>query len=295
LLNVDLALRGSPVTDKYITVTGEVAQPMTVRVPVGITLREVIALAGGSLVQDPVIMNGGAMMGQVVRDLDEPVTKTTKLLLVLPPDHYVSFLRTQSRDSFVHRAIAACDQCYMCTDYCVRHNLGHAIEPHKLILMLGAGMPITDPQLAGAFLCCECRTCNYACPVHLFPGNIAISVKQDLIKAKLKNPYARETEADPFRDVRRVPIDRLVSRLSLTRYDVPAPLTETGARFGRVTLRMKQHLGAPAQPAVAVGDRVRVGDVVGEAPPSGPSARIHASIDGVVRQVSDVVVIEAAS
>jgi len=295
LINVDMALRGVPVTDKYITIVGEVSRPVTVRVPVGITLREVIDLAGGSLVSDPVILNGGSMMGHIVRNLEDPVTKTTKLLLVLPPDHYVSFLRTQSRDTFVHRAIAACDQCYMCTDYCIRNNLGHAIEPHKLILMLGAGMPITDPQLAGAFLCCECRTCNYACPVHLSPGNIAISVKHDLMAAGLKNPYHRETEADPFRDVRRVPITRLVSRMSLTRYDVPAPLTEMGVTFRKVRLPMRQHIGAPAKPVVSVGDRVRAGDVVGEVPPTGTSARVHASLSGLVREVSDSVVIEVDS
>ena len=102
------------------------------------------------------------------------MTKTTKMLLVLPRNHYVSNLRLQSKAHVQKHAISACDQCFMCTDFCPRHALGHAIEPHKLILMLGAGLPVTDPQLAGAFLCCECRTCNYACPVHLKPGNFAI-------------------------------------------------------------------------------------------------------------------------
>ena len=295
LINVAHALDGVPVTQKYITVQGEVPHPLTVRVPVGITLREVIDLAGGSRVADPVVMVGGAMTGSVAGSLDDPVTKTTKMLLVLPRDHYVSNLRLQSRAQFERQATSACDQCFMCTDFCPRHALGHAIEPHKLILMLGAGMPVTDPQLAGAFLCCECRTCNYACPVHLKPGNIAISVKRQLLKEGLKNPYHRETEPDPYRDLRRVPILRLIARLQLSRYDLPAPLTELqGVNFRRVRLALKQHVGAPAKPTVQVGDRVHAGDVVADVATGVMGARVHASIAGVVTEVSDAVVIDAS-
>ena len=70
---------------------------MTVRVPVGISLAEAIALAGGARSADPVVLNGGAMMGSVVQNLDDPVTKTTKMLLVLPRNHYLSNLRLQTQ------------------------------------------------------------------------------------------------------------------------------------------------------------------------------------------------------
>lgn len=292
LINIVRAMDGEPLTHKYLTVIGAVNQPMTVRVPLGITFREVLDLAGGATVPEPLIMNGGAMMGVPVTDLDTVVTKTTKVLIVLPRDHYVSILRTQSPTEFNKRAISACDQCFMCTDFCPRHALGHAIEPHKLILLLGAGLPITDPQLAAAFLCCECRTCNYACPVHLVPGNIAANTKRELMKAGLKNPYHRETTADPYRDLRRVPISRLVSRLQLSRYDVPAPIVEVKKKFTHVRIPLKQHVGAPSKPVVKVGDRVKVGDLIGDIPGDALGSRIHASIDGVVREVSDAVVIE---
>jgi Na+-translocating ferredoxin:NAD+ oxidoreductase RnfC subunit len=295
LLNVTQAMQGTPVTQKYITVQGAVGRPVTVQVPVGISLREVIDLAGGLRISDPVILNGGAMTGSVAGGLEDPVTKTTKMLLVVPRDHYVSNLRLQSKGHVQKHAISACDQCFMCTDFCPRHALGHAIEPHKLILMLGAGLPVTDPQLAGAFLCCECRTCNYACPVHLKPGNFAIEVKHDLMRAGLKNPYHRETSPDPFRDLRRVPIMRLIARLDLAKYDVPAPLTETHARFLQVRLLLKQGIGAPAKSVVQVGDRVREGDLVAEIAPGTTGSRVHASIAGAVREISDAIMIEADS
>ncbi len=294
LYNVNAALQDKPVTEKYITVIGEVPRPMTVKVPIGITLREVIDLAGDSLTPDPFILEGGAMMGHVVGDLDEPVTKRTKLLLVLPYDHQLSAQRRQPRSQFELRAISACDQCYMCTDYCPRHAQGHAIQPHKLILLLASGIPLTDAQMAGAMLCCECRTCNYACPVHLSPGDIAIAVKHDLLKGGLKNPYHRQTEINPYRDFRRVPMKRLVSRLGLSRYDVPAPLTEVSATFKQVKLKLSQHIGAPAQSVVEVGDKVSAGEVVGQISPGALGAPIHASIDGTVREVTtDAIVIEA--
>jgi cobalamin reductase len=294
LLNVTRAVQGpTAVTQKHITIQGEVGRPVTVRVPVGITLGEAIDLAGGLRIADPVIFNGGAMTGSVAGGLDDPVTKTTKMLLVVPRNHYVSNLRLQSKGHVQKQAIAACDQCFMCTDFCPRHALGHAIEPHKLILMLGAAMPVTDPQLAGAFLCCECRTCNYACPVHLKPGNFAIEVKHDLMRAGIKNPYHRETTPDPYRDLRRVPIVRLIARLELTRYDLAAPLTETHAKFRRVRLLLRQGVGAPAKPVVQAGDRVSEGDLVADVAPGTTGSRVHASIAGIVREVSDAVVIQA--
>lgn len=294
LYNIQAALAGQPVTHKHITVIGEVRQPVTVRVPVGVALREVLDLAGGATVPDPVVLNGGSMMGHPVRNLDEPVTKRTKLLLVLPYDHQLSVKARQSRSEIELRAMSACDQCYMCTDYCPRHAQGHAIEPHKLILLLASGIPLTDAQMAGALLCCECRTCNYACPVHLSPGDIAISVKHDLLKAGLKNPYHRHTEVDPYRDFRRVPMVRLVNRLGLNRYDVPAPLTDMNAQFRTARLALRQHTGVAALPVVQPGDRVQVGDLVGEIPPAALGARVHASLSGVVRDVtSEFITIEA--
>jgi Na+-translocating ferredoxin:NAD+ oxidoreductase RnfC subunit len=294
LCNIAAAAEGKPVTHKYITVIGAVPQPMSVLVPIGVTLQEVLDLAGGALTPDPVVLDGGAMMGEVVGDMNNPVTKHTKMLLVLPYDHQLSVKRRTPRAVFDNQAIAACDQCYFCTDYCPRHAQGHAIEPHKLILLLASGVPLTDAQMAGALLCCECRTCNYACPVHLAPGDIALNIKRDLVKAGLKNPYHRQTEADPYRDFRRVPMTRLINRLGLAKYDVPAPLTAVTHPFSRVTLMLKQHIGTPALPVVTVGDRVQEGDLVAKIPDGALGAPIHASIAGTVREVTnEAIVIEA--
>ena len=294
LFNIDAALQNKPVTEKYITVIGAVRQPVTVRVPIGISLRQVLELAGGVTTPDPVILDGGAMMGDVVGSLDAPVTKRTKMLLVLPYDHQLSVKRRTTRATLDREAIASCDQCYMCTDYCPRHAQGHAIQPHKLILMLASGLPMTDAQMQIALLCCECRTCNYACPVHLSPGDIALNVKRDLLKAGLKNPYHRQTEANPYRDFRRVPMTRLINRLGLARFDQPAPLTPVSTHYERVKLMLRQHAGAPAVPVVSLNQSVAAGDLVADIPGDALGAPLHTSIAGIVREINrDSIVIEA--
>ena len=56
---------------------------------------------------------------------------------------------------------------------------------------------------------------------------------------------------------------------------------------------LKQHAGVPAVAAVREGERVRVGDLLGAPPEGALGARIHSSIDGVVRGVEGSVVIES--
>ena len=65
-------------------------------------------------------------------------------------------------------------------------------------------------------------------------------------------------------------------------------------RTAKVGIRLKQHIGAPCEPSVRVGDRVTKGQVVGRPavvdgkPALG--AAVHASIDGAVTAIDDGVV-----
>ena len=86
------ALEGRPVTDKYLSVTGDVREPVMLRVPIGTYFRECVALAGTGL-SEYAAVNGGPMMGLVLSEKEKidaaVVTKTTGNILVLPPDHYL--------------------------------------------------------------------------------------------------------------------------------------------------------------------------------------------------------------
>ena len=70
LANVAAAAAGRPVTRKFITIAGAVGQAASFEVPIGISLRECIAAAGGATVANPVIAIGGMMMGETTADLD---------------------------------------------------------------------------------------------------------------------------------------------------------------------------------------------------------------------------------
>ena len=81
-LNVLAAVRHqAPVIEKYVTLTGAVRTPKTMKVPLGITVAEALALAGGPTVEHYEVINGGPMMGRVV-STGSAITKTTKGLIV---------------------------------------------------------------------------------------------------------------------------------------------------------------------------------------------------------------------
>lgn len=53
----------------------------------------------------------------------------------------------------------------------------------------------------------------------------------------------------------------------------------------RIFLPMRQHIGAPAEPVVKVGDEVKIGQVIGKAG-GFVSANIHSSVSGTVKKIS---------
>ena len=129
LMNIGL---DRPVTHKYLTVAGAVETPVTLRVPVGITIGEVIEAAGGTTVPDFGVLLGGVMMAKPAANLDEPVTKTTGGIVVLPADAQLIRRHNAPMAPGGQRiGRSACDQCRFCTEFCPRFLLGHPIEPHR--------------------------------------------------------------------------------------------------------------------------------------------------------------------
>jgi electron transport complex protein RnfC len=74
-----------------------------------------------------------------------------------------------------------------------------------------------------------------------------------------------------------------------------ATSTATPIRRGfvpkRLVLALRQHRGYPAEAVVAVGDRVRKGQVLARAAATTPSAAVHASSSGTVRAIEERVVL----
>ncbi len=133
LLNISRAIAGTPVTDRYLTVCGEVNEPVICKIPIGTPVSAAIELAGGPKISDYGIVMGGPMMGKVLTDGSEPITKTTSGIIVLPPNHNVIRDKRRSLDQMRFIAKSACTQCSRCTDLCPRYLIGHALEPHKIM------------------------------------------------------------------------------------------------------------------------------------------------------------------
>ncbi|MEF9945055.1 MAG: 4Fe-4S dicluster domain-containing protein [Lachnospiraceae bacterium] len=279
-----------PVTDKVVSVVAEVSHPITVRVPIGCTMEEVVALAGETTVEDPVYFIGGPMMGNIGTG-DQPVTKTTNAILVLPKDHLLVQKKNSKISIEMNRAASTCCQCQMCTDLCPRHALGHPIEPH-LFMRAASNQDFQNLNpFINTMFCSSCGLCElFSCPQGLSPRSLMAEYKLGLRKAGIKVPSdVQPTPVKESREYRKAPEERLEARLGLAKYNVEAPLTDTVVSMNQVKILLNQHIGAPAKAVVAKGDMVETGQMIG-APANGLSVGIHASITGKVMEVNDTYV-----
>jgi len=284
--------RKQPVTKKYLTVGGAVKKPSTICVPIGVSFKECIDLVGGAAVENPSIIAGGVMMGQYCENGDGVVTKTTGGLIVLPYDHPVARRYRRSSKAINIIGKSCCDQCCYCTEYCPRYLLGHPIQPHLVMRSLGLLKKPSETMVIGTLFCCECNLCSlFACPEDLDPKNICVENKTKLRKMNAKWT-SKPSKSHPLIRDRRVPLKRLFAKLSLKEFENKGPLLDKKTDFKKVRLLLKQGLGAPAEPIVRVGDKVKEGNLIAKAPRDKLSVPLHSSISGVVRRIDSEIVIE---
>jgi len=297
--NVFRALeKNAPVTDKLVSVVGEVEHPITVRVPIGASVKDVVSYAGEITVKDPAYLMGGPMMGNL-GDENTVITRTTNAVIVLDKSH--TLIRRKNRNPAIDlkRAASSCCQCETCTSLCPRHALGHPIEPHKF-MRSAANQDFQDTNVfLNTMFCSSCGLCeNFSCPQGLAPRTLIAEYKAGLRKAGVKPPAG--VEAAPVskgREYCKAPEERLAARLGVAAYDVEAPLQEddywkADRQIHKVKILLSQHIGAPAVACVEKGAVVKAGDRIAN-PGNGLSIAIHASMDGVVQEVTKEYIIVA--
>jgi Na+-translocating ferredoxin:NAD+ oxidoreductase RnfC subunit len=288
LYNVHYARQGVPVTRKFLSISGAVRRPKSFWAPVGTAFRDLIELAGGATAPDFAMFVSGIMMGRLSFDLDEPVTKTTAGLIVLPRDHYLVVRKSQPQQAMNRIGKSACDQCSYCTEFCPRYLLGYEVQPHKVMRTLGFTLSGKENWNQWAELCCACGLCTlYACPEDLFPKEACDQAKADMRAAGQRFVQQHPVRVHPMKEYRRVPLPMLRKRLKVEEYESETPYEPIDWQPAKVRLLLSQHAGKPASPAVRPGDRVRKGDPVGTVEDKVLGADIHASIDGVVTVVSE--------
>ncbi len=301
VMNVETAMNVAaadrqPVTEKFLTVAGAVANPVTLRVPLGVTLAECVAAAGGPTIPDANYIVGGVMMGWLEANHQALVEKTTGGIIILPDNHVVIRRRRQDWTQIARIGRSACDQCTFCTALCPRWLLGHPIEPHLAMRSLGFNL-VGEANVIGTSFCCECNLCSlYSCPEDLDPKNVCTQNKRRLAaeKRRWENPPFNPRRPELHMEDRKAPMHRLFNKLGLNQFHNVGPLDDRLLAAGKVGIKLKQHLGAPCEPVVKAGDRVAKGQVVGRPPVAGGKpalgAPVHASLDGAVTKVADGVV-----
>lgn len=289
LYNICLAVRdGKPVTQKWVTIGGQVRKPFVAVVPVGTPVRELMQKYGITVPEDSVMIDGGPAMGPIINPETAVITKTTKALLVLPKTIPAIASKLATNRTVNTHATANCCQCRLCTDMCPRALIGYPLTPHKIVRNSIQMMEQYPENFTEASVCCGCGICELtACCQGISPRGVYQQVKGILAKNKLRYQHKGEITVDPDREYRMLPSERFMQRIGVAKYDVGVPeiLTETYAP-SRIELPLRQHIGAPAKPVVQVGDTVAAGQLVAQAD-GVISANIHSSVNGRVLEVSD--------
>lgn len=288
-INIARALRDIPVTEKYVTVAGDVPNPITMKVPVGIPIREVLKAAGIVDMTNYGVIDGGPMMGNVLPDLDGAITKKNKGFVVLKKDHYLIRKKTAPFEKVQKINKSACAQCRICTDMCPRFLLGHNMQPHKMMRALSYELAGDLESKSSAQLCSQCNLCElFSCPMGMYPRRSNVYFKTKLAEEKIKyQPQNKVFEPRTARTARQVSTKRLIQHLNLKSFDLAAPLKEIEWKAEKYCFYLSQHVGAKAEPVVTVGSAVTKGQIIAKSPENALGTVLHTSIDGVVEEINE--------
>ncbi|MFC1608523.1 SLBB domain-containing protein [Candidatus Latescibacterota bacterium] len=294
------AADGVPVTSRNVTIGGEVARPVTVEVPIGTSVNDLIAYAGGVTTADYEVVLGGPIMGPIGRTGDS-IDKKIGGIIVLPADHTMIRLKREPVRITKQRAKMCCT-CQECTILCPRNAIGHPISPAKMMTYSWFVDEIiknieaheidefTEYMIFESILCCQCGVCEqYACIFGLAPNKVYALIKDAIVRAGLKFDFKKmQIDENALFEYRKLPALTYARKLGLAPYLGHTDFEPIGSFLPDVVrVPLRQHIGVPAIHVVNAGDTVRTGDVIGEIPENTLSARVHASVDGRVESVSD--------
>ena len=112
-------------------------------------------------------------------------------------------------------------------------------------------------------------------------------MKQGLAQAGIKPKKEVYTTVDKGIENKRLPVSRMIGRLGIKEYDVPAPLHDNLMEVSSVKIPLRMHIGAPAVPVVSQGQQVNRGELIADIKEGALGAKIHASISGTVTAVNN--------
>ncbi|KGK87598.1 4Fe-4S dicluster domain-containing protein [Clostridium sp. HMP27] len=297
VFNIFEALEEKMVTYKFVTVIGEIQTPSIIKVPIGTKIKDVLDKCGGTLIKDYSLIIGGPMMGRKISKdqiKDIVITKTDGAIIVISENHYLIQREKLTIEHMKNQAKSACIQCRFCTDMCPRNLIGHPLNPHKIMRSVALN-ELDNEVIKQALICCECGICEmYACPMGLSPKRINIYLKGKLRSngEKWQNKTNNFT-ANTMREYRKIPTNRLIARLHLDKYKKQRLQEGEEVNPKEVKIPLRQGIGAGVIPVIQVGDTVEIGQVIGKIEEGKMGSDVHATIGGVIFEISDSISIKA--
>ena len=142
----DAVIEGIPLIEEVITVSGGVRNPQNLLARIGTPLGNLIDYCGGKTDESNQVILGGPMMGSATTDMETPLTKGIRCLLL-------NKAQTRFEQDCIH--------CGRCLDACTMH-----LNPSLLAKYSKAGR---YDDCGEAFIdgCIECGICAYVCPAYI--------------------------------------------------------------------------------------------------------------------------------
>lgn len=182
---------------------------------------------------------------------------------------------------------SACDQCSYCTEMCPRYLLGYDVQPHKVMRSLAFTKTGESVWNQYAALCCSCGLCSlYSCPEDLYPREACDQGKDYLRDNDIKYEQPKPVKVHPIKEGRRVPIKKLMQKLNVTQFEMKTPYVDINVTPSFVKIPLQQHIGTPAKAVVAADALVSKGDLIGDIEEGKLGAKVHASINGRIKEVT---------
>ncbi len=170
----DAVYTGRPLLSRLVTVTGPgVRHPDNFEVPLGTSVSDLLAAAGGVTTDAPELIMGGPMMGFSLPGEHLPITKASNCILV----------RTDSAS----KPAMPCIRCGSCASACPMQLLPQQLYWHA------RGREFDKLTRYHLNSCIECGCCNAVCPSHIPLVDYFRFAKSEIADQAYKRERANES------------------------------------------------------------------------------------------------------